>query len=140
MLKNEKWTEAWYEIHHTSRKSFKRVVRLFSAMSIWFCKSPRSVVSARSIFHERFSISASNWACWYSNWKISTYSQNVKQFTTFIQNKHFFTLEWNLLFTTINADSLPNLSHRGKGLVPAHYGPCLAFLWRYTPILFNLQH
>jgi hypothetical protein len=26
-----------------------------------------SVVSALSIFHDRFSISNSNWACWYSN-------------------------------------------------------------------------
>ena len=41
---------------------------LFSAMSIWFSRSPLSVVSACSIFQLKFSISASSWACWYSNW------------------------------------------------------------------------
>ena len=42
---------------------------LFSAISIWFSRSPLSVVSACSIFQLKFSISASSWACWYSNWK-----------------------------------------------------------------------
>lgn len=54
--------------HHPCRKSVSRVVLRFSTTSIWFSRSPRSVISARSIFHDRFSISASNWACWYSNW------------------------------------------------------------------------
>ena len=43
------------------------VYLLFSATSIWFSRSPLSVVSACSIFQLKFSISASNWACWYSN-------------------------------------------------------------------------
>ena len=42
-------------------------MRRFSQMSIWLPRSPRSVVSARSTFHDRFSISASSCACWYSN-------------------------------------------------------------------------
>ena len=42
---------------------------LFSAISIWFSRSPLSVVSACSTFQLKFSISASSWACWYSNWK-----------------------------------------------------------------------
>ena len=45
------------------------VYLLFSATSIWFSRSPLSVVSACSIFQLKFSISASNWACWYSNCK-----------------------------------------------------------------------
>lgn len=48
--------------HYHSRKSLSRVVLRFSEMSIWFWRSPLSVVSARSIFHDRFSISASSWA------------------------------------------------------------------------------
>ena len=54
---------------HEGRKSLRRLVRRFSAMSIWFSRSPRSVVSACSIFQLKFSISASSCACWYSNWK-----------------------------------------------------------------------
>ena len=52
---------------HEAKKSFSKLDRLFSATSIWFSRSPRSVVSACSIFQLRFSISASSWACWYSN-------------------------------------------------------------------------
>lgn len=49
------------------KNSFNSVILHFSAMSIWFSTSPRSVVSARSIFHDKFSISVSSFACWYSN-------------------------------------------------------------------------
>lgn len=37
-------------------------MRSFSAISIWFSKSARSVVSARSNFHDKFSFSASSCA------------------------------------------------------------------------------
>ena len=36
-------------------------------MRIGYGLTAMSVVSALSIFHDRFSISNSNWACWYSN-------------------------------------------------------------------------
>jgi len=48
------------QVDYISRKSLSKILRRFSAMSIWFWSSPRSVVSALSIFHDRFSISASN--------------------------------------------------------------------------------
>ena len=36
--------------------------------------TPLSVISARSTFHDKFSTSASNWACWYSNYKCSDWN------------------------------------------------------------------
>lgn len=44
---------------HVAKKSFNNVIRSFSAISIWFSRSARSVVSARSNFHDKFSISLS---------------------------------------------------------------------------------
>ena len=72
---------------------------LFSATSIWFSRSPLSVVSACSIFQLRFSISASNWACWYSNWN-DQYIDNVMEQI----HKDWPIVSWDLVPCNMHMD------------------------------------
>ena len=70
-VKNHGGDLSWKGERQTHVETLQTTTYLrFSAMSIWFSRSPLSVVSACSIFQLKFSISASSWACWYSNWKL----------------------------------------------------------------------
>ena len=55
-------------VHPESNKDWISFLIYGYLRTYWFSKSPLSVVSACSTFQLKFSISASNCACWYSNW------------------------------------------------------------------------